>query len=238
MKERITIQNGNIQIPAILFGENRDKITIAVHGDMSNKEDTIIELLAMAVTSKGYSVLSFDLPEHGERKEDNNYECNPTNSISDLQAVYAYAKSLGNVISLFACSIGAYFSLLTFKKTTFEKTLFLSPVVNMERIIQSMMTDFQVSERQLQSENKIALPIGKILDWNYYNYVKQHPINFIWDSPLAILYGSNDILTPLSEIEYFSKKQKANLTIINSAEHYFHSNEHLKAFTTWIEKVL
>ena len=37
---------------------------------MSNKEDEVIKLLVEKVTSRGYQVLSFDLPEHGERKDD------------------------------------------------------------------------------------------------------------------------------------------------------------------------
>ena len=177
MKERIIIRNGNIEIPAILWGKSGDKVIIVVHGDMSNKEDTVIELLAKNAIPKGYCILSFDLAEHGDRKNDD-YECNPQNSISDLRVVYSYTKTLGNNISLFACSIGWYFSLLAFRDIVFEKSFFLSPVVNMERVIESMMEGFQISEEKLQSEKRISLPIGKTLDWDYYAYVKQHPINF------------------------------------------------------------
>ncbi len=41
-KERITIDN----IPAILWGEPKRTVFIAVHGNMSDKEDTVIEMLA------------------------------------------------------------------------------------------------------------------------------------------------------------------------------------------------
>lgn len=237
MKERIIIHNGNIEIPAILWGKSGDKIIIAVHGDMSNKEDTIIELLAKNVIPKGYCVLSFDLPEHGGRKNDN-YECNPQNSISDLRAVYAYAKTHGNNIPLFSCSIGAYFSLLAFRDIVFEKSLFLSPVVNMERVIQNMMTGFQINERQLQEEKKIPLPIGKTLDWDYYSYVKQHPIDFDWKSSLTILSGAKDMLTPKKHIKDFSDRQNAELTILENGEHYFHTSEQLHAFEMWLNGIL
>ena len=56
-------------IPAILWGENSGKVLIAVHGNMSHKEDEVIRILAEKMVPKGYQVLSFDLPEHGERKE-------------------------------------------------------------------------------------------------------------------------------------------------------------------------
>ena len=71
--ERIQI-NG---IPTLLWGEKSDKVYIAIHGNMSNKEDTVIKILADVVTRKGYQVLSFDLPEHGERKTDISILCNP-----------------------------------------------------------------------------------------------------------------------------------------------------------------
>lgn len=49
-------------------GEIRGKIFIAVHGNMSNKEDAVIQILAEEADRKGYQVLSFDLPEHGEER--------------------------------------------------------------------------------------------------------------------------------------------------------------------------
>ena len=60
--ERIKIND----IPSIIWGEKSNKVFIAVHGNMSNKEDEIIKILAEKVVIKGYQVLSFDLPEHGE----------------------------------------------------------------------------------------------------------------------------------------------------------------------------
>ena len=112
MKKRLLIHHDCIEIPAILWGNSLDRLIIAVHGDMSNKEDKVIELLAESAISKNYSVLSFDLPEHGDRKNNHDYECNPSHCVSDLRAVYSYVSALSAEIDLFACSIGVYFSLL------------------------------------------------------------------------------------------------------------------------------
>ena len=87
-KERIKINN----IPTIIWGEKSPKVYIAIHGNMSNKEDKVIKILAEKVINKGYQVLSFDLPEHGERKKDNNYLCKVQNCINDLEQVIEYAK--------------------------------------------------------------------------------------------------------------------------------------------------
>lgn len=65
LKDNFKISN----IPAVLWGAKSEKIFIAVHGNMSNKEDAVIQILAEEANQKGYQVLSFDLPEHGERKK-------------------------------------------------------------------------------------------------------------------------------------------------------------------------
>ena len=79
-------------IPSMLWGEKGNKVFIAVHGNMSNKEDEVIKILAQKVISKGYQLLSFDLPEHGERKGDKTYLCKVQNCVRDLSDIMAYAK--------------------------------------------------------------------------------------------------------------------------------------------------
>jgi hypothetical protein len=78
-KMNLTIEG----IPAILWGEPSDKLFIAVHGNMSSKADDVIVIFAEEAIEKGYQVLSFDLPEHGERR-DENYACKVQNCVSDL----------------------------------------------------------------------------------------------------------------------------------------------------------
>ena len=53
-------------IPCALWGTDLDRVLVAVHGAQSHKEDTPFRLLAE--TFKNSQILSFDLPEHGERK--------------------------------------------------------------------------------------------------------------------------------------------------------------------------
>lgn len=235
--EYFYIENNTIKIPAIFWGELSTKLLIAVHGDLSNKEDHIIELLAEAAISKGYQVLSFDLPDHGERKN-TAYKNTPQNCISDLSAIYNYATLLNADISLFACSIGAYFSLLTYHKLAIQKSFFLSPVVSMENIIHNMMAAFGVSEQKLEAEQQIALPIGKTLDWDYYSFVKQHPVNFDWPIRTYILYGAEDNISAKSDVENFSEKNQAKLTTVENAEHYFHTKEQLSFFELWLSNSL
>lgn len=236
-KRHFYILNNEIRIPAILWGKQSEKLLIEVHGNLSNKEDTVISVMAQNAVKKGYQVLSFDLPMHGERL-DEEYACIPENCVSDLTIVYEFAKSLAPDIYLFACSMGAYFSLLAYHGFDIEQSLFLSPVVNMERIICNMMEGFQVSEERLKAELEIRLPIGQILEWNYYCYVKENPICFEWKVPTAILYGSDDNLSEWDEISAFATRYQAKVKVLEHGEHYFHTEEQLQVFDIWADENL
>lgn len=221
-------------IPTVLWGENSEKLFIAVHGNMSNKEDTVIEILAEEALQKGYQVLSFDLPEHGERKSDST-PCKVQFCVRDLSIIMNYAKEHWKEISLFACSIGAYFSLLAYQDYPLKKALFLSPVVNMERIIENMMIWFNITPERLQNEMTIETPIGQKLYWDYFCYVKQHPIN-MWNTDTDIIYGARDELCEFETINYFVKKFCCGLEVVDAGEHYFHTEEQLNIFRHWLRK--
>lgn len=139
-----------------------------------------------------YQVLSFDLPEHGDRKLENT-PCIVQNAVHELQFIMDYVISRWSHISLFAHSLGAYFSLLAYHNQPFAHAWFLSPVLDMRKIIENMMQWFQISEEQLQSEKEIDTPSGQTLYWDYYCYVKEHPIHE-WQIPTKILCGSRDEL--------------------------------------------
>ena len=236
-KKYFPISNNGVSIPAVVWGKPGKRLLIEVHGNYSGKEDTVIAMMAQTAVSAGYRALSFDLPMHGERQDDN-YECNPQNCVSDLKAVYDYAETISSEISLFACSIGAYFSLLAYHDLDLEQILFLSPVVNMERLIDNMMKKYGISEERLNTEGRIQLPEGQVLDYNYYRYVKDNPVSFEWRSPTSILYGSKDDLSEWKEISKFSSRYKAPVTVLEGEEHFFHTDEQLRAFDSWAKETL
>lgn len=217
-------------IPAILWGEKSDKIYVFVHGKMSCKEDA--QGFAKIAAERGYQVLSFDLPEHGDRKEES-YPCDVWNGVLELNIIGEYVKQNWNNINLFACSLGAYFSLLAYKNYPLKNCLFLSPILDMERLIQSMMRWFDVSEEILKEKQNVTTPMGETLNWDYYCYVKEHPVNQ-WDVPTAILYGSEDNLTERDAVNTFIKRFGGNLTVLQGGEHYFHTEEQIDFLTQWL----
>ena len=224
-------------IPSIIWGEKSNKVFIAVHGNMSNKEDEVIKILAEKVTKKGYQLLSFDLPEHGERKDNKNYLCKVQNCVNDLKQIIEYAKKNYDEINLWACSMGAYFSLLAYKDEDINSCLFLSPVVNMKIIIDNMMLWSNTTEEKLKTKQEINTEFGQTLYWDYYKYVKENPI-VNWNKETFILYGSKDNMQEQSIIQEFSDKFNCKLSILEKGEHYFHTEEQLNYYKKWLDKAI
>lgn len=231
--ERIKINN----IPSIIWGEKSKKVFIAVHGNMSNKEDEVIKILANKVASKGYQLLSFDLPEHGERKDDKKYLCKVQNCVNDLKQVMEFAKANYDEINLWACSMGAYFSLLTYKDEMLKRCLFLSPVVNMKVIIDNMMLWSNTTEEELKTKQEIRTNFGQTLYWDYYEYVKENPITN-WDKSTYILYGDKDNMQDRSVIQEFANKFQSELSIVEDGEHYFHTAKQLEIYKKWLDEII
>ena len=231
--EKIKINN----IPSIIWGEKSNRVFIAIHGNMSNKEDDVIKILAEKVISNGYQVLSFDLPEHGERKYDTNYLCKVQNCVKDLKQIIEYAKKKYVGINLWACSMGAYFSLLAYKDENIRNSLFLSPVVNMKVIIDNMMLWNNTTEKELEEKQEIKTDFGQTLYWDYYLYVKENPITN-WNKKTYILYGNKDNMQDENIIKNFSKNFSCKLSILEDGEHYFHTEKQLDYYKNWLSKTI
>ena len=231
--DRINISN----IPSIIWGEKSNRVFIAVHGNMSNKEDEVIKILAEKVTSNGYQVLSFDLPEHGERKDNTNYLCKVQNCVNDLKLIMEYAKANYEEINLWACSMGAYFSLLAYKNENIKQCIFLSPVVDMKVIIDNMMLWSNTTENELREKQEIKTDFGQTLYWDYYLYVKENPITN-WNKKTYILYGNEDNMQDENIIKNFSENFSCKLSILEDGEHYFHTEKQLDYYKNWLSKTI
>ena len=229
-KENIQIEN----IPSILYGTDSDELYIFVHGKHSQKEEAAN--FACIATKNGYQVLSFDLPEHGERKNQG-YTCSIQNGIHDLKIIYSFVEYKYKKISLYACSLGAYFSLIAYHNIRFDKCLFLSPILNMKRLIKNMLNWSNVSEIELKEKSEIETSFGEILSWDYYEFVRNNPVKE-WNNQTFILYGENDSLTEKAILKSFVKKNNCNLNIMANGEHFFQTKEQLNYLDNWIEAII
>lgn len=225
-------------IPAILWSPQTTPETqtlyLAIHGDQSHKEDAAITIFAQAAAARGHRTLSFDLPAHGDRQADPR-PCKVQEATEDLTQILRYARTLAPKISLFACSIGAYFALQAYAKESLQKALFLSPLVDMQRMIENMMHWFDITPARLQDEQQIETPIQPLY-WDYYQYVLSHPVE--WHTPTAILCGENDTVVQRDTIDAFVQRTGASLTVQPGGEHYFHTAPQLAFFQSWAEESL
>ena len=158
-------------------------------------------------------------------------------------------------VILVANSIGAYFSMNAISQIDAEnvskengknsqneitakisRAFFISPIVNMEKLICSMMTWTGVTEAQLEEKKIISTDFGENLSWEYLTYVRRNPIQ--WKIPTEILYGENDNLTSLETVSEFARTHNANLTVMSGGEHWFHTDEQMKFLDGWIESAL
>ncbi|MDL2259075.1 alpha/beta hydrolase [Eubacteriales bacterium OttesenSCG-928-K08] len=219
-------------IPSVLWGPVSDNLLIAVHGNQSNKTDVVIEIVAGIAVEKGYRVLSFDLPEHGDRKEESRL-CDAQNCAHDLAQIMKYARTLSDEISVFGCSIGAYFSMLAYQNEPIKRALFLSPIVDMKHLIENMMKWFNVSKEQLEKEQEVTTPINTLY-WHYYQYVLRHPVK--WDKPTALLYGAKDELSEYETVSAFAERCNANMTVLDDSEHFFHTERQLDFLRNWLHE--
>ena len=139
-------------------------------------------------------------------------------------------------ISIIANSIGAYFAMNALANTYIEQAFFISPIVNMEKLIKNMMLWANITEKELEEKKEIKTSFGEVLSWRYFCYVRQNPVR--WKKPTHILYGDKDNLTDTETISDFAKQNKTTLTIMLNGEHWFHTEEQMLFLDNWLKQYL
>ena len=224
--ERITLKG----IPALLIGEPSHKVYLYVHGKMGSKEEALA--FAGQACPAGYQVLAIDLPEHGARR-DRPEQLLPWAVVPEIQAVYARMQPVWPHIRLYGVSIGAWLAMQALRAEKLEKALLVSPVVDMETLILSMMQGAHVTEEQLKAAGEIPTEMGETLSWPYLCWVREHPLQ--WHTPTQVLYGDKDALTSRAVMERFRQQSGAHLTIMEDGEHWFHTSVQMAAVQMWEE---
>ena len=156
----------------------------------------------------------------------------PWETGAEIFAAVTKLKEQYESITLIANSIGAYFSMHAGIDGLIGKAYFISPVVDMERLILDMMHSANVTEEQLKSEGVITTDFGEDLSWDYLCYVRENPIR--WTAPTEILYGSRDNLTTYETITAFADAPGARLTVMEGGEHWFHTAQQMRFLDDWI----
>ena len=156
---------------------------------------------------------------------------NPWQAKAEFPAFFDEKKKNIDEIILIANSIGAFFSMSSLSEKRIARALFISPIVDMERLIRDMMTWANVTEAELRERGEIPTNFGETLSWEYLSYVRENPL--CWRVPTAILYGEHDNLTSRATISAFAEKIGAMLTVMPNGEHWFHTDKQMRFLDEW-----
>ena len=158
----------------------------------------------------------------------------PWETGAEIHAAAERLKTEYEDIILIANSIGAFFSMSAGIDSMIRKAYFISPIVDMEKLIGNMVQRANVTEEELKAKRVIRTDFGEDLSWDYLCYVREHPIQ--WSVPTNILYGRNDNLTSLETVRTFAEQHNAALTVMEGGEHWFHTEEQMKFLDDWIRE--
>lgn len=198
-----------------------DKVIIYIHG----KGGSYLEAEQYRRNCPGFDIIGVDF---------NDYL--PWSVQEQIRSVYDKARESCGHTYVLANSIGAYFAMHTLKNCDIERALFISPILDMERLILDMMSWADVSEKELSEKKEIHTDFGETLSWKYLCYVRENPIS--WNIPTKILYSGNDNLTSRQTVDRFVKEHNSELTVMENGEHWFHTDEQLAFLDNWMEKAV
>ena len=135
-------------------------------------------------------------------------------------------------VAVFANSIGAFFTMNARLNGKIKKAYFISPIADMEKLIEDMMSWAGVTEDELKEKKEIETAFGETLSWEYLCYVRKNPLK--WNVPTHILYGENDSLTDYKTVSVFAERIGATLNVMTGGEHWFHTAEQMEYLDKWI----
>ena len=157
---------------------------------------------------------------------------NPWEAKIEFSHFYDMHSKGCDAVILVANSIGAFFAMSALSEKKISQALFISPIVNMEKLIMDMMLWSKVTEDELQSKKEISTAFGETLSWEYLCYVRKYPIK--WHIPTCILYGGKDNMTSRETISEFADSIGATLSVMEDGEHWFHTDEQMRVLDDWI----
>lgn len=197
------------------------KLIIYIHGKGGN----INEAIHYKTIFKECKIIGFDYKSNTPweaKKEFSNYFDKICNNYESIEII--------------ANSIGAFFAMCSLFNKKIERAYFISPIVDMQKLISDMMLWANVTETELSTKKEIKTDFGETLSWKYLCYVRENPI--VWNIPTYILYGKKDNLTNIDTISNFAKQINAPLTIMKDGEHWFHTENQMNFLDNWLKNCI
>lgn len=198
-----------------------NKAILYIHG----KGGSYIEAEQYGKNCRGFDIIGVD------------YEVDyPWVVENKIIAAYTDIAKEYDLVYVLANSIGAYFAMHVLQNSKIERALFISPILDMEKLILTMMSWANVTEQELYEKKEIPTSFGETLSWKYLCFVREHPIT--WNIPTKILYAGQDDLTSREIVDNFIRSHNAELTVMENGEHWFHTEEQIAFLDNWMSEVI
>ena len=159
----------------------------------------------------------------------------PWDTETELREAFERLTAEYDSVGVIANSIGAYYILNALGNgpdCRIARAFFISPIVDMERLILDMLAWNGSTEAQLREAGEIRTSFGETLSWRYLRYAREHPLR--WNEPTRILYGERDNLTDFETVSAFAGRIGADLTVMQGGEHWFHTEEQTAFLDEWL----
>ena len=229
METKFMISNGERETPCVLrepdFGKPR-RVVLGVQGIGGSKDDAILVSIAEEMELFGSAVLRFDLPAHGENDEEIMTLRGCVDTLLDtadyLEERYPEVEEL----CIFATGFGAYVTLTALQdliELPFQvKLVVQAPYLQMDERVLRMT---QVSAVTLEAIEMVIYdapqrPVG--IFYGFYEECVNNPALAAYPIPILILYGQNDDVIPMADIQQLRDlNDRSRLVIIPGTGHRF-----------------
>ena len=146
------------------------------------------------------------------------------------------AKTYCDIVVI-ASSIGAYLLMNTgLDKKMIRRAFFISPIVDMEKLIRQKMASARITEEKLSERKVIALTETDSISMDYLVWAMDHPTR--WNVPTYVLYGEKDRLQTIEMMQKFVEDTEAKLTVMPGGDHRFYTDEQVEFMENWIRQIL
>ena len=205
-------------------------IIIAVHGFSSSKHSFINEKLAPVLRENKIGLVCFDLPGHGDRK---NELLTVSSCLKSIKEVENYVRNIyDGPISLTGKSFGGFLLLryLENNPNKYLKTILMAPAL--EQInIWKYNEDEQGRELILSlEEGKNFIRAGMEVDVSVLNdFFKFDIYNHLnIQNDVKLVYGTKDITVSNDNIIKLSKIKNWDIFAVDGADHFYRRDEDVK----------
>lgn len=233
MKQKyINFQREKTNIRCKLYMQNDshiESIVIYGHGFAGHKDNKSAERLADKLISKnkGFALLTFDLPCHGEDVKKKLYlsDCiyyldvviNDCKEVLGAKTLYANAISFGCFIIL---------KYISDNGNPFEKIVLRSPAINMFNVVNTTMVTEDMHDKlakgkevQIGFDRKISITQQFLDDLKSVNLFENDYIDYA--DNILLMHGTKDEITPFEDTRIFSENNVIEFIPVENADHRY-----------------